>query len=305
MRYGKGAVALAVMLLGGCASAPLAKVATPQGEAVVLRDGSTELTCVPDIGRVMSFSRKGEANLLWTNPAATNPTVWSNYGGDKTWPWPQDVLWSWPPPTKIDPGPYRETGVPNGFRLEGSADPVTGLAASRETTLAGGIVQNIYSFTRRAESKRGKVTSGVAAWAITQTAGEGTVYVRRNAGAAESAVTRLMGAALTVQPAGPRWVKLDPPTASGKIGLPGSAVAVRRGDRVLLIERVEPIAPTDPWANVTAQIYAYRDGANDDHYTELELIGPTRPLALGESVSLHTEWQILEGAAFDRMLAAP
>jgi len=305
MRFGRGVSGLAALLISGCAATPLAKVATPNGEAIALHDGSAELTCAPRIGRVMSFSRAGEANLLWTNHATPDPTTWSNYGGDKSWPWPQDVLWSWPPPTKIDPGPYRATSLPNGFRLEGSADPATGLAASRETTLANGIARNTYTFTRQVDPSRGKTTAGVAAWAITQTPGEGTVYVRRNADCAEPRVTVLMGTPMSIQPAGPHWVKLDPPTASGKIGLAGSAVAVRIGDRVLLIERTDPIAPTDPWASVTAQVYAYCDGANDDHYTELELIGPTRPLVVGESARLHTEWRILDGAAFDRMIASP
>lgn len=51
-------------------------------EQIVLRNASVEAVIRPDIGRVISFSRVGESNVLWVadDPLAFDPTL-PNYGG--------------------------------------------------------------------------------------------------------------------------------------------------------------------------------------------------------------------------------
>ena len=88
-------------------------------EAWRLSDGQSEAIVVPDYGRVMRFGRVGGINWLWNAPAdKIAATGWKNYGGDKTWPAPQNE-WvtiqgaNWPPPTAWDGMPHK-AGVKNG-----------------------------------------------------------------------------------------------------------------------------------------------------------------------------------------------
>jgi len=83
-------------------------------DALRLSNGSAEAVIVPAIGRVMQFRFAGEAeDVFWENraldgarpdPAAPD---WANFGGDKSWPAPQDE-WgrvtprAWPPPAAFD-----------------------------------------------------------------------------------------------------------------------------------------------------------------------------------------------------------
>ncbi len=88
-------------------------------EAWRLSDGQSEAIIVPDYGRVMRFGRVGGINWLWNGPKQNyNPGEWKNYGGDKTWPAPQNQ-WpamsgkSWPPPPMWD-GAKHKAGVKGG-----------------------------------------------------------------------------------------------------------------------------------------------------------------------------------------------
>lgn len=84
-----------------------------------LSDGQSEAIIVPDYGRVMRFGRVGGLNWLWNGPKSdANAKGWKNYGGDKTWPAPQNQ-WEgmsgtgWPPPPMWD-GAKHKAGVKNG-----------------------------------------------------------------------------------------------------------------------------------------------------------------------------------------------
>ena len=88
-------------------------------EAWKLSDGQSEAVIVPEWGRVMSFGRVGGPNWLWKAPADKFLMgAWKNYGGDKTWPAPQN-LWAgicgrgWPPPPEWD-GMAHKAGVKDG-----------------------------------------------------------------------------------------------------------------------------------------------------------------------------------------------
>src|SRR4051794_8176914 len=66
----------------------------------ILSNGSVEAIVVPSIGRVMQFKFVGEdSGPFWENRAMDGKhpipasKEWGNFGGDKTWPSPQD---DWP-----------------------------------------------------------------------------------------------------------------------------------------------------------------------------------------------------------------
>ena len=113
------------------------------------------LTFVPQLGgRLMQVTFAGHP-FLFVNaqfkgkyiPPVDNGALgqWTNYGGDKIWPMPEGVQDSqhWPGPISdvLDDGEYTFKALSQGarctLRLEGPADPRTGLQYSREITLAG------------------------------------------------------------------------------------------------------------------------------------------------------------------------
>ena len=156
--------------------------------AFLLTNGRLDVILVPSLGRVMAFQLAGqpETNVLWNNPALrgkpfpfpapypAHPKDWPNFGGDKTWPAPQDS-WpqvqrqpgNWPPDLTLDAGPYTISRVRDGLRLTGPVSPYWGMRCVREFRLPPG------SGTLRVRETFEKITSAaqgmpVGLWNIAQ-----------------------------------------------------------------------------------------------------------------------------------------
>lgn len=323
-----GSTLLALSLLQGCqsqskvtdavAEGVLESIASPKpyGPTHRLQDGVVEIHVAPQIGRVMHFSRVKEPNLFWTFPSDEPLNIGSfiNYGGDKLWPWSQDA-WGWPPPAAIDCGPYQQKPEPIGgsvqqTRLEGPVDPDTGLQGQRVSILQRdasgptGIVHNTYTLTRKAPPTSVKAASQIAAWSIVQVPPVQDVYVRLMPNPPAIPTTQMSKRLVTTQPAGKNWVKINPNFTGAKIGLAGDAVAARIGDRVFLIQRIADNDSPKLEKQVAAQIYFHsgdKGVPTAQTYVELELIGPTKELEVGQSATLQTSWQILTLDEFDAM----
>ena len=113
------------------------------------------LTLVPQLGGRLMQLAFGDHSYLFVNPKlkgkyfppseGTAATQWSNYGGDKLWPLPEgegdEQHWPGPISDALDAGNYSFKVLSQGaictVRLEGPADPQTGLQYSREISLAG------------------------------------------------------------------------------------------------------------------------------------------------------------------------
>lgn len=87
-------------------------------QAVVMENGLITVATVPVIGaRIMQYDLGGHPSI-YVNSAETGKThkpdqgQWFNYGGYKVWPAPQSV-WNWPPPAKLDAGPWSAEIVDN------------------------------------------------------------------------------------------------------------------------------------------------------------------------------------------------
>ena len=89
--------------------------AHPQwGNVIHVANTRIEFIVAPERGgRLMHFSRLGESNLLWTaadiNGGFGDVYGWRNWGGEKTWLWPQEK-WpggNWPPPHDVEQAPWR------------------------------------------------------------------------------------------------------------------------------------------------------------------------------------------------------
>ena len=81
------------------------------GGVIHLANNEIEAILAPERGgRLLHYSRLGESNLLWTakdmDSGLGSPGGWRNWGGEKTWLWPESE-WPvrengtrWPPPNE-------------------------------------------------------------------------------------------------------------------------------------------------------------------------------------------------------------
>ncbi len=130
------ATAILLAFLGLAAASPaLGVVAIRRADyhgwkgAYRMTNGTVDLVFVPQIGRVMRYGYVGKPNALWENPALFGTTVdlknppkdWTNFGGEKLWPAPQDRS-GWPPDVELDAGSQRvEVLKVNVVRMTGKA----------------------------------------------------------------------------------------------------------------------------------------------------------------------------------------
>src|SRR5208283_4546855 len=96
----------------------------PFADGIRITNGAIEAIVVPSIGgRLMRFAMLGGNNVLWENPTVPLSQAGhsGNWGGEKSWPWPQDQ-WlqrtgqAWPPPPESDQYPYDCQIQSNGVR---------------------------------------------------------------------------------------------------------------------------------------------------------------------------------------------
>jgi hypothetical protein len=143
----------------------------------ILCNGKVEAVIVPTIGRVMQFRFVGEEDgPFWENRAMDGKqpdpkaTEWGNFGGDKTWPapqedWPKVTKRSWPPPPAFDSMPVKAETVGVGVTLISAVDPFYGIRTKRLVLLDANKPEMMIATTYE------KVTGPprkVAIWTITQ-----------------------------------------------------------------------------------------------------------------------------------------
>lgn len=143
----------------------------------VMSNGTVEAIVVPAIGRVMQFRFVGEeTGPFFENRAMDGKqgipasTEWGNFGGDKTWPapqedWPKVMPRAWPPPVAFDSMPVEASVEGDSIRLTSRVDPHYGIRAERLIALgATDAVMSIKTTYHKVEGEPRKV--GV--WIITQ-----------------------------------------------------------------------------------------------------------------------------------------
>src|SRR5262249_59922343 len=109
-----------------------------------------DVVVVPAIGRVMQFRFAGEErgplfenrNLDGKSPDP-NSTEWINFGGDKTWPapqddWPKMTPRKWPPPPTFDSVPLKAEIKGDAVELVSPVDPNYGIRSRRIIRLERG-----------------------------------------------------------------------------------------------------------------------------------------------------------------------
>ena len=124
-------------------------------QAQTLGNEWVRLTLVPKLGGRLMQVTFGNHEYLFVNPKykgryfspsdAATTNRWINYGGDKLWPLPEgrddDQHWPGPISDALDDGEYIFSVVEHGqtckVRLEGPADPRTGLQYTRDISISG------------------------------------------------------------------------------------------------------------------------------------------------------------------------
>ena len=145
-----------------------------------ISNGVIELIVVPQIGRIMSFARIGQENILWQNAQeygkVYSPTQkkWINYGGYKLWLAPQSEL-GWPPDPYVDRGCYTFERVnKQTIRLQGQLHPSKHFRLRIEVTLMDDQPELVLTHLLENHSKQ---TIPVSFWGVSQVKPLGQISV--------------------------------------------------------------------------------------------------------------------------------
>lgn len=301
---------LSALLLVGCStgSARVEKTSYRDWpDAYRLHNEEAELIVVPSIGRVMSYAPRGGENVLWNDPtlghahSSTRPSEWFNFGGDKTWHWPQDdwpdmIGHDWPPPPDLNRP--QSASVVDGptLRLIGPTIQAVGARIERDITLApaGTRVTIVTRLRRVGESKR-----PIAAWNVTQIHTPPFVIVRTfgHANTPNDLAYRQMfnNHWRPIWSEGRLLAFAPPPDRDDKIGIDGDLLAAVHNDVLF----VQWDANSDgAKTGDRAQIYTQKPEPEKlargvMPYAEMELTSVRKKLAVDEAVELTVCWELI------------
>lgn len=279
-----------------------------------LSNGVVEAVVVPDIGRIMAFQFVGrpETNPIFLNKewdgktvADADPATWAAFGGDKLWPSPQSEWAShnvraWPPDQTFDGDPEVVQIVPNGVRVITPGSTAFAAHATRTITMKPGEARLYIAQTLVKDPDAQQLRDGfpIGIWSITQTRGDGTVFLPPATGerfprgylSLGDPGDALTAPYLTTQ-AGLLRLARDP-NRSHKIGAGSSDgwMASLYGGALLFSEHYsyQPGAAY-PDGGTPAEVYT---NAGATAYIEMELLGPLVPLTHGRTISHDIFWQL-------------
>jgi hypothetical protein len=314
-------------------------------EAISLSNKVARVTVVPGIGRVTEFSlvSGGEARgPFWVNPAlapglAPDATGWINFGGEKTWPAPQDD-WgkvtgtAWPPPRTFDATPFTETVTNDSIEITSAVDPHYGVRIRRRIALdPEAPVVTIETQYEKVQGAR----LDVGIWTIAQLAPPERMFVQLP----ERSV--FPGGYRKKLPAPPRDLRVDGRLLSMARDTVDKTQIATDGDSLLwvgdgpdlLVEAVyastqRPGTAQSPWARtshefpsltglppkpstgspldwpggVHAQLYTNPDG--EQRYVELELLGRMHQLGPGDSATFTVRYTLIVRSETDPLTEA-
>lgn len=268
-----------------------------------LSQGAVEAIIVPALGRVMRYGFVGGPNFLWNAaPKEYKTGEWKNWGGDKTWPAPQD-WWQvlsgqqWPPDPAWEGTPQRSQVLPNGhLRTVSDVSPNLGARVIRDYWFA---TNGDFVINQTAEKLRGEPVM-LGLWSVTQVAPPDAIFLPLNAQSVYkdnfywiaaptkvSPVTRLNNTLLQTR---------STPGDSYKVGVDTLTPAILIvKDGVAFLERAPASKgsypdgatgghgfPVELWNNGDAQAY----------YNELEMLSPLQVLRVGNRMNHTVHWSL-------------
>lgn len=272
-----------------------------------LSDGRTEAVVVPEIGRVMRYGFVGGSNWLWNSPQKTyGKNEWKNWGGDKTWPapqqwWPAIAQRSWPPDPAWDGNSHRAKILPN-HHLQMTSEVAKGFGARvvREFWFE----QNgEFAIAQTVEKVKGEPLL-LSIWNVTQIEPPDAIFLPLNSQSvyknnfhwlvppkSESPIVQITPTLLQVRPTVGVSTK-----NSYKIGADTPVVAVAAvKDGVAMIEkatREDGEYPDGAVGGAGFPVEVYNNGDAKENYAELELLSPLHLFKKGDRYQHIVRWSL-------------
>jgi hypothetical protein len=275
-----------------------------------MSNGVVEVVIVPAIGRVMQFRLRGEERgpffenrALDGKPPDPKATEWVNFGGDKTWPAPQDD-WpkltprKWPPPPTFDSLPLKAEVKRGSVELISPVDPHYGIRTRRIIRLEPGkpamTIRTIY------EKLQGDPVK-VGVWVITQLG--------------EPEKARMLLPEKSQYPEGynkqmevlPKDLKREgrllsvtrDPKNQTKIGSDAGTLIWMDKEFYLQIDSPREAGAEYPDQSSSAEIYTNPDPLQ---YIELETLGPLHTMKVGDKIERTNRYTLLRRAEGEKRL---
>jgi hypothetical protein len=283
--------------------------------AVKATDGVVEVVMIPEGGRVISAGLVGgSGNLLWVNPGvgspglvSKDPSKWNNYGGDKTWAWPQSDWgklfgYDWPPAIAFDQAAFVLSGIKTGIRADGPVSEKEGMRVVREVRLmGGGVLPDGRRFGRlRVSSRIEAVGVGnahpVGVWHVTQLPWPTEVTIEGVKGG-EGSGWEWMNDKTVWPGVSQRGETVVLPGGSGggaKIGADGSQLVWKGPGGQEIRQRVVGANAGDLKPQEQLQVYRSENTGNPGDYIELEITSPRVEVRPGRPAELVVEWELIE-----------
>lgn len=274
-----------------------------------LSDGRTEAVVVPEIGRVMSYGFVGGSNWLWNSSQKTyGKNEWKNWGGDKTWPapqqwWPAIAERGWPPDPAWDGNAHRVKILPNNH-LQMATEVAKGFGARvvREFWFE----QNgDFAIAQTVEKVKGEALL-LSIWNVTQIEPPDAIFLPLNSQSIyknnfhwlvppknESPIVQMTPTLLQVRPS----VGV-PEKNSYKIGADSPVVAVAAvKDGIAMIEkatRQDGEYPDGAAGGGGFPVEVYNNGDAKENYVELELLSPLHLFKKGDRDQHTVRWNLYQ-----------
>lgn len=265
---------------------------------VVLANDRVEVGFAPHHGLILGFGPAGGRNLIWLNPhplASTRLAGWSNFGGEKLW-WGPQVDWAavqgrrFPPDEALD-GPWQVvTADATRVVARSGVSPWVGIRAEREIALArdfaGLVVRNRFTRVRPSPHR-------VQLWTVCMLVPPRWCWLDSQPPPGAPPFRNLRpelppGSHVRFEPA-IGCVRVTPsPNFAERflIGTRGTWLAAVYDD-VILVHEVTPYPDGAYPEDVSLQVFAA------PAYVEIETLGGTRNLAVGETVANTVRWHLL------------
>ena len=256
----------------------------------LLSNGRVQAVVVPAIGRVMQFKFSGaETGPFFENRAMDGkhpmPTSkeWGNFGGDKTWPapqedWPKFTPRAWPPPLAFDSMPVEAVVENESIRLISAVDPDYGIRAERviflDQTWARMTIITTYYKVQGDPRK-------VGVWIITQLTEPEDILIPRPGKWAKQSNELPLNFTEPQNDHSPIHLKRDP-VKSTKIGTQSDYIHWNNSKWTLDIHSTRIPGEEYPDKGSSAEVYT---NPNPLAYVELEMLGPVKTLKVGDSIS--------------------
>ncbi|MDQ3011804.1 MAG: hypothetical protein M3X11_13985 [Acidobacteriota bacterium] len=261
-------------------------------ESLILGNSQVEAVIVPAIGRVMQFRFAGEddgpfwenAELFGKSPDPVSST-WSNFGGDKAWPapqedWPKLTARAWPPPSAFDSMPVKAEVKGEVIELISPIDPHYGIRTRRLIKLDA--KRPAMTITTTYEKLEGMPVT-VAVWTITQFKDPQGVFVPlpKTSVFSDGYVKQSKETPAELKRAGQLLSMIRSPKVSTKIGTDADALVWIGDKHVMRIDSPRVANAAYPDQGSSAEVYTNLDPLK---YVELEMLGPLSQMKAGDRI---------------------